>query len=73
VRARRRHKELVKTGHDVTLQDVARDLQQRDARDSARADAPLRPAADAVVLDTSEMGIDEAVARAIGIVRRARG
>lgn len=73
VRAGRRHKELAETGHDVTLHDVARDLRQRDARDSARADAPLRPAPDAVVLDTSEMGIDEAVARAIGIVRRARG
>ncbi|MCZ7676658.1 MAG: cytidylate kinase [Roseovarius sp.] len=73
VRAGRRHRELVGTGHEVSLEEVAQDLRQRDARDSARADAPLRPADDAVVLDTSKLDIDAAVARAIDIIGRARG
>lgn len=68
VRARRRHKELVETGHDITLEEVAEDLRQRDERDSARAEAPLRPASDAMVVDTSDMSIDEAIASAIAAV-----
>ncbi|EAQ24264.1 MULTISPECIES: (d)CMP kinase [unclassified Roseovarius] len=67
-RARRRHLELTQKGHNVTLDEVAQDLQQRDARDSARATAPLKPADDAVLLDTSEMSIEEATKRAIAIV-----
>ncbi|MGX0974759.1 cytidylate kinase [Roseovarius sp. MBR-51] len=70
-RARRRHLELTEKGHDVTLDEVAQDLQQRDARDSARATAPLKPADDAVLLDTSEMSIEEATKRAIAIVAAA--
>ncbi|MBE0455271.1 (d)CMP kinase [Roseovarius autotrophicus] len=69
-RARRRHLELTQKGHAVTLEEVADDLRQRDARDSARATAPLKPAADALLLDTSEMTIDEAVAAAVAKVRR---
>ncbi|WP_297777634.1 (d)CMP kinase [uncultured Roseovarius sp.] len=70
-RARRRHLELTQKGHNVTLDEVAQDLQQRDARDSARATAPLKPADDAVLLDTSEMSIEEATKRAIAIVAAA--
>jgi len=70
-RARRRHLELTQKGHNVTLDEVAQDLQQRDARDSARATAPLKPADDAVLLDTSEMTIEEATKRAIAIVAAA--
>jgi cytidylate kinase len=55
----------------VTLEEVACDLRQRDARDSARATAPLKPAADALLLDTSELTIDEAVAAAVAKVRGA--
>ncbi|MBC7132037.1 MAG: (d)CMP kinase [Roseovarius sp.] len=69
-RARRRHLELLRAGHAVTLQEVAEDLRQRDARDSARATAPLRPAPDALLLDTSAMTIDEAVAAAAAEVSR---
>jgi cytidylate kinase len=65
VRATRRHRELLEKGHDVSYADVLADLRQRDARDSARATAPLRPAEDAIVLDTSTMSIQEAVAAAI--------
>tara|TARA_R110000851_G_scaffold29460_2_gene81079 strand:- start:495 stop:1103 length:609 start_codon:yes stop_codon:yes gene_type:complete len=72
-RARRRHIELTGKGHEVTLDEVAQDLRERDARDSARATAPLKPAEDAVLLDTSEMTIEEATARAIAIVTAAQG
>ncbi|MBW4974758.1 cytidylate kinase [Roseovarius mucosus] len=72
-RVRRRHVELTGKGHDVTLEEVAQDLRDRDARDSARATAPLKPAEDAVLLDTSEMTIEEATARAIAIVTAAQG
>ncbi|KGM89246.1 cytidylate kinase [Roseovarius mucosus DSM 17069] len=72
-RARRRHLELTGKGHEVTLDEVAQDLRDRDARDSARATAPLKPAEDAVLLDTSEMTIEEATAKAIAIVTAAQG
>ena len=69
VRARRRHKELTGKGHDLTVEDVLEDLRARDARDSARAAAPLRPARDAVQLDTTEMSIEAAIDAAIAIVK----
>ncbi|MFX0546782.1 (d)CMP kinase [Roseovarius sp. S1116L3] len=72
VRAARRLAELTSTGHDVTYEDVLADLRQRDARDSARAAAPLKPAEDAVQLDTSRMTIEEAVAAAIAEVERVQ-
>ncbi len=71
VRARRRFEELTAKGHDTSLDDVFADLQARDARDSARATAPLKAADDAVVLDTSGMDIDTAVARAIEVIESA--
>ena len=71
-RARRRHKELSESGHAATLDEVMDDLRQRDARDSARAAAPLKPAEDALRLDTSEMTIDQAVAAAVAEVERAK-
>jgi cytidylate kinase len=71
-RARRRHRELLQSGHAVTLEEVADDLRGRDARDSARAAAPLKPAPDAHRLDTSTMTIEEATAEAIAIVEAAR-
>lgn len=67
-RAGRRHKELVERGRDITLAQVLTDLRDRDARDSARASAPLKPAEDALLLDTSEMTVDQAVARAIALI-----
>ncbi|RKF16111.1 (d)CMP kinase [Roseovarius spongiae] len=73
VRARRRHAELTGNGHDVSLDDVLSDLRQRDARDSARATAPLKPAVDAVLLDTSQMTIEQAVAEAIAITDARKG
>ena len=71
IRAERRLKELLGSGHDTDYDSVLADLRTRDARDSARAAAPLKPADDAVTLDTSEMDIDAAVAAAITIVKEA--
>lgn len=71
VRARRRHAELVSKGHDVTYDEVMEDLRIRDSRDRARSAAPLRPAVDAITLDTSKMSISEAISAAINIVTEA--
>ncbi|MDT8326076.1 MAG: d(CMP) kinase [Roseovarius sp.] len=71
-RARRRHKELCEKGHEITVEEVLNDLRIRDARDSARATAPLKPAKDAILLDTSAMSIDQAVAQAIKVIEAAR-
>ncbi|PYC46477.1 (d)CMP kinase [Litorivita pollutaquae] len=73
IRATRRFKELSGSGHDVTYESVLADLRERDARDSARAAAPLKPAEDAVILDTSQMDIDAAVAQAIAHIDARRG
>jgi cytidylate kinase len=73
VRAERRWKELVAKGHAAELAEVQADVEARDARDMGRADAPLRPADDAVQIDTSELSIAEAVARAVAAVEDARG
>ena len=73
VRTERRFRELLGSGHDVTFESVLADLRERDARDSARAAAPMKPAVDAVVLDTSEMDIDAAVAAAISLVTDRTG
>lgn len=71
VRAQRRFAELSDKGMDVTLEDVFADVQARDARDMGRADAPLKPALDAIEIDTSRMAIDVAVARAIDVIEQA--
>lgn len=67
VRAERRAAEL-----NADPGEMLEQLRERDRRDSERATAPLRPADDAAVLDTSDMSIDQAVARAIAIVEAAR-
>ncbi|MCC1494365.1 d(CMP) kinase [Cognatishimia sp. F0-27] len=68
VRAERRWRELIAAGHDVALDDVLRDVKTRDARDMGRKDAPLKPAEDAVTLDTSALSIEAALAEARSIV-----
>jgi cytidylate kinase len=70
VRARRRFEELKRLGLDVHYPDVLIDIQARDERDSGRAAAPLRAAEDAVLLDTSAMQVEAAVAEAIAAVER---
>ncbi|MEI4470999.1 (d)CMP kinase [Frigidibacter sp. MR17.24] len=58
----RAHRRWLETGGDPAA--VLAEVRARDARDMGRADAPLRPAAEAVMIDTTDLGIDEAVARA---------
>lgn len=73
VRAGRRWRQLTGQGEVVSLDDVLTDIRRRDARDGGRAAAPLTQAADAVLLDTSEMDIDRAFDAARRIVETARG
>jgi len=61
-RAKRRHKQLIEKGIYSTIDDLLRDIRERDARDAGRAAAPLKPAADAVTLDTTDMTIAAAIA-----------
>ncbi len=61
-RAQRRHKQLIDKGFSANLDDLLADLEERDARDSQRATAPLVPAEGAFVLDSTQLGIDETVA-----------
>nr|WP_321507771.1 d(CMP) kinase [uncultured Celeribacter sp.] len=72
VRAGRRHAELSDAGDSVSLEQVLEDLRERDERDAARATAPLRPAEDAVIIDTTDMSIDEAVNKVIALVEERR-
>ncbi len=69
-RARRRHKQLITKGLSVTMESLLRDIRERDARDSERAAAPLVPAPDAVLLDTTHLTIDEATARVLELFRQ---
>ena len=71
-RAARRGKQLAEKGIDVNIQSLLRDIRDRDERDGKRAVAPLRPAADATVLDTTGMTI-EAVVSAVLARARAGG
>lgn len=68
-RAERRHKELTGKGGRASIEQVLADLESRDRRDRERADAPMVQAPDAVLLDTTRMSIDEAVSKAVKLVR----
>ncbi|WP_136162368.1 (d)CMP kinase [Sphingomonas flavalba] len=70
IRARRRHDELAARGGAVTFDHVLADIKARDKRDTTRAAAPLRQAADAVLLDTSYLSIESAIHHAIDIVEQ---
>jgi cytidylate kinase len=73
VRAHRRWAELAAQGSPLSEDDVLADLAERDRRDSARATAPLRPAEDALLLDTTELTIDAAVNKAIKAIETRIG
>ncbi|MGH8810317.1 MAG: (d)CMP kinase [Noviherbaspirillum sp.] len=64
-RASRRYKQLIDKGFSANMDDLLKDLRERDARDSNRVIAPLKPAKDAYLLDTSDMSADEAVERVL--------
>ena len=67
-RAVRRFEEMKRRGEQVDFDDILADILQRDERDQNRAVAPLRPAADAVLLDTTNLTIDAAIQQAIALV-----
>lgn len=71
-RAERRFKEMQQLGRAVALADIAADLEARDERDRNRAEAPLVAAPDAVLLDTSDLGREAAIAAAIAIAEAKR-
>ncbi|MEA1940694.1 MAG: (d)CMP kinase [Pseudomonadota bacterium] len=67
-RARRRWEELRAKGETLSFESMLEQTRERDRRDAGRPDAPMKPAADATLLDTSSLSIDAAVATAIRIV-----
>lgn len=72
IRASRRQAEFLSRGRSVTVEQVLGEQAARDRRDSSRALAPLRPADDAILVDTSEITIDETVDRLEALVRERR-
>lgn len=67
-RARRRHKQLMEKGVDVNLAALSEDIKRRDARDAQRTASPLKPAPDAIVLDTTLLDISAVRARVLGLL-----
>jgi cytidylate kinase len=72
IRAERRYKQLIEKGIDANLRALSRDLRDRDERDAKRAVAPLVPAPDSQVLDSSALSIDEVVDRIVGWSRERK-
>lgn len=70
VRAQRRFDEMLSRGLDVDYDNILANIRARDARDTQRADAPLKPADDAMLLDTSELDAEEAILAAIALVEK---
>ena len=70
-RAERRFAEMQAQGRSVSLAEISQDLEARDLRDRTRSEAPLTAAPDAVLIDTSDLPRDAAIAAAIALVRRA--
>ena len=67
-RARRRHKQLSDKGISANLRALADEIAERDARDSQRAVSPLKPAADALTIDSSQLGIDDVVRKVLSLM-----
>jgi cytidylate kinase len=73
VRARRRTDELAAKGRTVDYERILAEVRERDERDSSRAVAPLKPAADATIIDTSDLDRDGAFAAAVAVIDARRG
>ena len=73
VRAQRRFNELHGRGADVTFEVVLADIRLRDERDQNRAAAPLKPASDAILLDTTDLDIEASFDTAVGLIMRKIG
>lgn len=72
VRAERRFLELNAKGSDATREQVLADVRERDARDAQRSTAPMKPADDAVLLDTSDLSIEAALAQAVAFIEKKK-
>ncbi len=72
-RAERRYKQLIEKGNSASLLALVADMQARDARDTTRAVAPLKPAPDALLLDTTDMGVEAAVQAVLAHYRTQQG
>ncbi|MGD9385726.1 MAG: (d)CMP kinase [Thioalkalispiraceae bacterium] len=70
-RAKRRHKQLKEKGIDVNLAALVKDIAERDERDGSRASSPLKPANDAIIIDTSGIGIDQVMAKVNALISQA--
>jgi len=70
-RAKRRYKQLIEKGLGANLQNIREEIAERDARDSGRAVAPLKPASDAILIDTSELSVDRTLARVREVIHAA--
>jgi cytidylate kinase len=68
-RARRRYKQLKDKGMDVSLAALSLEIAERDRRDSTRPVSPLKPAADAVLVDSTSMTIDQVVEQVLALAR----
>jgi cytidylate kinase len=73
VRARRRYNEYVSRSEPVTYEAILADILKRDERDASRGSAPMRPAGDADLLDTSDLDIEAAFDAAVGLIKRKIG
>ena len=73
VRAQRRYNEYLARSEPVTYEAILADIQKRDERDASRESAPMRPAADADLLDTSDLDIEAAFDAAVGLIKRKIG
>lgn len=69
-RAQRRYKQLQESGETVNLAAILRDIQQRDERDMNRPIAPLKPAQDAIVIDSSHLGIEAVYAKVLNLIQQ---
>ena len=67
-RARRRYKQLKEKGIDVSLSSLTKEIEERDRRDMERSEAPLKMADDAVMVDSSDMTIEEVIARCLSLI-----
>lgn len=72
VRAERRYKQLIGKGLSASIRTLLQEIRERDERDSARSTAPLKPADDAVILDTTSLDIEQAVDRVLSLWRGKR-
>ena len=73
LRARRRYEEMQRRGEPVIYERVLEVIRRRDERDAGRADAPMKVASDAILLDTSNLDIEQAFDAAVGLIKRKIG